>query len=58
MQQLANLAGTDALRKVSIAITHIKPNGNNEAMIKKQLQQGNALQLKLVFPAQGNLLEF
>lgn len=57
MQQLSLLAGADGLRKVAIVITHIKPNGNNETIIKKQLKQENTLQLKLVFPIQGNLLE-
>jgi 3',5'-cyclic-nucleotide phosphodiesterase len=57
MQQLSILAGIDELRKVAIVITHIKPNGNNEAIIKRELNQENTLQLKLVFPAQGDLLE-
>lgn len=57
MQQLSVLAGADGLRKVPVVITHIKPNGNNEAIIKRQLKQENTLQLKLVFPAQGSLLE-
>jgi cAMP phosphodiesterase len=57
MQQLATSAGIDNLRKVSIVITHIKPTGNNESIIKGQLKQDNVLKLKLVFPQQGTLLE-
>ena len=57
MQQLATFAGADNLRNVSIVITHIKPTGNNESIIKTQLKQRNNLQLKLVFPLQGKLLE-
>jgi len=57
MQQLATFSDINNLRKVSIVITHIKPNANNEATIKKQLKEGNAAQLKLVFPGQGILME-
>jgi 3',5'-cyclic-nucleotide phosphodiesterase len=57
MQQLASLTGADNLQKVSIIITHIKPTGNNESVIKKQLKSNNPLKLKLVFPVQGKLME-
>jgi 3',5'-cyclic-nucleotide phosphodiesterase len=57
MQQLASLAGADNLQKISIIITHIKPTGNNESVIKKQLKNNNPLKLKLVFPTQGKLME-
>ena len=57
MQQLASSAGTDHLQKVSIIITHIKPTGNNESIIKAQLKNNNPLKLKLVFPLQGKLME-
>lgn len=38
-------------------ITHIKPAGNNEAQIKKQLSQLNQLKLHLIFPQQAHLLK-
>ncbi len=57
MQQLATFAGAENLRNVAIVITHIKPAGNNESIIKAQLRRHNNLQLKLVFPLQGKLLE-
>ncbi len=58
MTVLAGLAGKENIKNLPIVITHIKPNGNNEAMIKKELQENNPLQLKLVFPVQAKLLEF
>ena len=36
-----------------VIITHIKPNGNNEWKIKKELEKNNPLKLKLIFPQQG-----
>ena len=58
MQVLAGLAGEDALRNLSIVITHRKPVGNQEEAIRRQLQADNPLHLKLVFPEQGRRLEF
>jgi 3',5'-cyclic-nucleotide phosphodiesterase len=57
MQKLASLAGVEHLQKVAVVITHIKPTGRNESIIKKQLKNNNDLKLKLVFPTQGKLLE-
>jgi len=57
MQQLSSLTGSDELKKVSIIVTHIKPTGNNESVIKAQLKTNNPLNLKLVFPKQGKLIE-
>ena len=58
MNVLAGLAGVKALVNVPIVITHEKPGGNREALIKKQLLQSNSLRLKLVFPTQGKPLSF
>lgn len=58
MNALAALAGTDAMKDLPIAITHIKPSGNNEKLIKQELQQLNNLQLKLVYPKQATALLF
>ena len=55
---LSGLTSVDAMKDLPVVITHIKPNGNNEADIKKQLMESNDLQVKLVFPEQGKLLEF
>ena len=57
MQQLASMTGVNNLQKVAIVITHIKPTGNNESIIKAQLKKNNELKLKLVFPKQGKLIE-
>jgi cAMP phosphodiesterase len=47
-----------ALKGLPVVITHIKPSGDNEVKIKKQLQELNTLQVKLVYPEQGVMLEF
>jgi len=57
MNKLFTLAGAGNLQKVPVIITHIKPVGDNEAIIKKELQQQNKLDLKFVFPQQGRLIE-
>lgn len=57
MEYLAKLTGKEAMKHFKILITHIKPAGNHEAEIKKQLQAGNKLQLQLIFPQQGQLLQ-
>jgi len=58
MTALANLAGPQALDKVSVVITHRKPVGNQEEAIRRQLLANNPLHLKLVFPQQAHRLEF
>jgi len=58
MHILSHLTGDSSLKDLPLVITHIKPNGNNEAKIKTQLAVSNDLQLKLIFPEQGKLLEF
>jgi cAMP phosphodiesterase len=58
MQSLSGLAEKDAMKNLNVAITHIKPNGNNEEKIKQQLAEMNALQLHLIFPQQAKELHF
>jgi cAMP phosphodiesterase len=58
MHRLAELTGEPSLKGLPVAITHIKPNGNNEEKIKKQLDETNTLGLKLVFPRQAVALHF
>jgi cAMP phosphodiesterase len=55
---LAQLAGPAAMRGLPVVITHLKPTPGNETLIKKELTEGNTLQLKLVFPEQGKALQF
>lgn len=57
MQELAVLAelckSAASLKGLPVIITHIKPKGNNEQVIKRQLQQQNKYGVKLIFPQQG-----
>lgn len=55
---LGKLTGANALSGFPVVITHIKPAGTNETVIKKQLQEANALKIKLIFPEQGKILNF
>jgi len=52
---LAKLAGKDALKDLKVIITHIKPIGNNEERIRKQLNEGNKHKLSFIFAEQGVL---
>ncbi len=58
MNRLQSMAGEQSLVNFPIVITHIKPAGNNEALIKEELHQINKLQLKIIFPVQGEMLKF
>lgn len=61
MQELAALAqltGSAALRNLPVIVTHIKPSEGNEMAIRQQLIAANALQVKLIFPEQGQRLQF
>lgn len=55
---LSQLAGPGALRGLPVVITHIKPTAGNEEAIRRQLAEANTLQLRLIFPEQGQRLEF
>lgn len=58
LQDLASLAGADALKDFPVVVTHIKPGGNREAMIRQQLKAYNPLHVKLIIPEQATLLTF
>jgi len=58
MNGLRNLTGAAALRDFPVVITHQKPGGNRENLIKNQLRQLNTGKLRLVFPVQGRPLFF
>jgi 3',5'-cyclic-nucleotide phosphodiesterase len=58
LQNLASLSGAEALNNFPVVITHIKPGGNREQMIPKQLQAYNPLHVKLIIPEQAKLLAF
>ena len=57
MKTLSILSGISSLKKVPVVITHIKPAGNNETLIKKELAGGNRLRLHLIFPKQGEMMK-
>jgi 3',5'-cyclic-nucleotide phosphodiesterase len=57
MKKLSTLSGTSSLKEVPVVITHIKPVGNNEMMIKKELAGQNIIGLKLIFPRQGSTIK-
>jgi 3',5'-cyclic-nucleotide phosphodiesterase len=58
MHRLDSLAGPHSVNNLPVVITHIKPSGNNEAMIRKQVAGMNKPGLRLIFPEQGKLLVF
>lgn len=58
MKELERAAGPGSLNDFPIVITHIKPAGNQEAEIHRELIAGNTLRLRLIFPEQGRRLEF
>lgn len=53
MENLSRFTGKPALQNCKIIITHMKPAGNHEAEIKRQLQISNKLRLQFIFPVQG-----
>ncbi|PZR30134.1 MAG: 3',5'-cyclic-nucleotide phosphodiesterase [Azospira oryzae] len=57
MNVLSEFTGEKALKGFPILITHMKPAGNREAVIKKQLSESNQLGLKLIFPEQAKLIK-
>jgi cAMP phosphodiesterase len=50
---LAELTGKEHLKNLNVVITHIKPTGNNEETIRRELNAANSLGLRLIFPEQG-----
>lgn len=53
MKVLNDLAGTNALQKCPIIVTHVKPPADKIAQLKKELIRQNVLDLRLIFPEQG-----
>lgn len=58
MHVLAGFAGTDALKGLLLLITHIKPAEKRKETIRQQMNTGNDLGLKVVFPVQARLMKF
>jgi len=57
MDKLAVLAGKENMKDLKLIITHIKPTGQNEVIIKGQLSNNNALGLEIIYPEQGTAFE-
>ena len=55
INKLHTIAGNN-LKEVTIAITHIKPCSNCAQNIKQQIDAGNHLGLKIIYPEQGILI--
>ena len=57
MQALQALAGGQALKGLPVVITHRKPSGDQESVIRQQLDGHNPMRLRLVFPQQGKRMD-
>jgi cAMP phosphodiesterase len=57
LTQLAELGGPEHMKNLNVIVTHIKPAGNNEELIKKQLTAANLIGVNLNFPEQGVAFE-
>jgi cAMP phosphodiesterase len=57
LAKLAALTG-GKLTSLTVVITHMKPSGNNEAIIRKQLEAANTIGVKLLYPEQGKEMKF
>jgi cAMP phosphodiesterase len=61
MKDLEQQAGPGSLKGLPVVITHMKPGGDHgdqEATIRQELTAHNPMQLRLIFPEQGQRLEF
>lgn len=58
LQQLAKFSGKKSLKDFPIVVTHIKPDADNIAQIKKELEESNDLEVQYIFPQQGVPLQF
>jgi 3',5'-cyclic-nucleotide phosphodiesterase len=58
MKVLASFTGDEALKGLSVVITHRKPSGIKEEQIKQEVLAVNTLGLKLIFPQQGKIISF
>lgn len=55
---LEKLTGAGQLKNLNVVITHMKPLGNREETIRKQIASGNTLSVNFIFPQQGKALTF
>lgn len=57
LHKLEDLTGKGTLKNFKIIITHLKPPTQNIVKIKEQLQKGNDLGVKIIYPEQGKRFE-
>jgi cAMP phosphodiesterase len=55
---LATVSGGRSLKGLPVVITHRKPGGNHEELIRRQLLAHNPFGVKLIFAEQGRRLDF
>ncbi|UYW02333.1 3',5'-cyclic-nucleotide phosphodiesterase [Flavobacterium agricola] len=53
LASLAQFTGKKALKNLNVIITHIKPEGDNEAVIQQELLAKNPYHVHYIFPKQG-----
>lgn len=53
LTSLSNFTDKKALKNLNIIVTHIKPEGTNEAIIQQELKQNNLYKVNYIFPKQG-----
>jgi len=53
LKRLGQMAGEARMQDLPIVITHRKPSGEQENIIRQELEAGNPLHVKLIFPDQG-----
>jgi cAMP phosphodiesterase len=58
MTSLGRITGEGLLRGLPVVVTHRKPSGDQEEVIRAELMNDNRLGLKLIFPEQAKRLEF
>ena len=53
MNRLALLCGKNNLKNLPLVVTHMKPEGENEKIIRQEVKALNVLGFKIIFPQQG-----
>lgn len=54
---LSSYAGKENLIHLPIIVVHIKPEGDNESIIRQELQKENPFRVKWIFPEQGQMIQ-
>ncbi len=57
LARLGLIAGEATMKGLPVVITHRKPSGKQEAVIRSELESANPLRVKLIFPEQGKRMD-